>query len=293
MKAIIFGISGQDGKYLKDILEKENVSVIGVSRSKGNWMQGSVSDRQCVQTLIKDHTPDYIFHLAANSTTNHQALFENHETISTGTLNILESVKLFSPKTKVFISGSGLQFANKGQPISEESVFEARDAYSVSRIQSVYAARYFRSLGIKTCVGYFFNHDSPLRTERHVNQKIVLAAKRIANGSGEKLELGDITVKKEFTFAGDVASAIWLLVRSEEVSEAVIGSGKAFSIEDWLEICFSHFKLNWKEHTIIKRNFEPDYKILVSDPKKLFKLGWKQTVSIKELAELMIDHIGK
>lgn len=293
MKAIIFGISGQDGNYLKDIIEKENITVIGVSRSEGNWIQGSVSDHQFVQTLIKNEVPDYVFHLAANSTTNHRALFENHETICTGTLNILESVRLFSPHTKVFISGSGLQFVNNGQPISEESAFEARDAYSVARIQSVYAARYFRNLGVKTYVGYFFNHDSPLRTERHVNQKIVMAAKRIAGGSGEKLELGDISVKKEFTFAKDVANAIWLLVRSNEIHEAVIGSGKAFSIEDWLEICFSHFKLNWKEHVIIKNDFEPDYKILVSDPKKLFKLGWKQTVSIKELAELMISHIEK
>ncbi len=92
MKAIIFGINGQDGFYLNQILEKEGVEVIGVSRSDGNWVKGSVADYNLVQELIKTQKPDYIFHLAANSTTNHNALFENHETISTGTLNILEGV---------------------------------------------------------------------------------------------------------------------------------------------------------------------------------------------------------
>ena len=232
MKAIIFGISGQDGTYLREILEKENIRVIGVSRTKGDWVGGSVSDLNLVSTLIKEHQPAFVFHLAANSTTRHDALLENHETISTGTLNILESVKLYSPQTKVFISGSGLQFKNSGQPISETNEFEARDAYSVSRIQSVYAARYYRSFGLKIYIGYFFNHDSALRTERHVNQKIVAAVKRIANGSNETIELGNISVKKEFTFAGDTAKAIWLLVNNSTVFETVIGSGKAYSIED-------------------------------------------------------------
>lgn len=293
MKAIIFGISGQDGTYLREILEKENIRVIGVSRTKGDWVGGSVSDLNLVSTLIKEHQPAFVFHLAANSTTRHDALLENHETISTGTLNILESVKLYSPQTKVFISGSGLQFKNSGQPISETNEFEARDAYSVSRIQSVYAARYFRSFGLKIYIGYFFNHDSALRTERHVNQKIVAAVKRIASGSNETIELGNISVKKEFTFAGDTAKAIWLLVNNSTVFETVIGSGKAYSIEDWLTICFNYFKLDWKKSVTTKSDFKPEYDILVSDPTTLLKLGWQQTVSVEALAKMMIEHGGK
>lgn len=290
MKAIIFGISGQDGKYLKEILEQEKINVIGVSRSNGDWLKGSVADLNLVSSLIKEHQPDYVFHLAANSTTRHEALFENHETISTGTLNILESVKNHSPHTKVFISGSGLQFVNNGKPISEKDEFEAKDAYSVARIQSVYAARYYRSFGLKIYIGYFFNHDSPLRTERHVNQKIVAAVKRIAQGSKETIELGNISVKKEFTFAGDTAKAIWLLVNNTSVFETVIGSGKAYSIEDWLSICFNYFKLDWEKYVITKNDFKSEYKILVSAPETLINLGWNQSVSIKELAKMMIEY---
>lgn len=293
MKAIIFGISGQDGTYLKEILTKEGVTVIGVSRSEGNWLKGSVADFKFVSRLIKEHCPDYIFHLAANSTTRHEALFENHETICTGTLNILECVKNHSPQSKVFISGSGLQFKNNGNPISENDEFEARDAYSVSRIQSVYASRYYRSFGLKIYIGYFFNHDSPLRTERHVNQKIIAAVKRIANGSRERIELGNISVKKEFTFAGDTAGAIWKLINNSLVFETVIGSGKAYSIEDWLNITFSYFGLNWKNHVKINSDFKPEYEILVSNPETLLKLGWQQSVSIEVLAKMMIEHDGK
>ena len=224
MTAIIFGANGQDGYYLANLLQEQGYTVIGISRSfqsKGP----DIIDYASVAQLIKETLPQYVFHLAANSTTRHDAMFENHETISTGTLNILEAVKNFSPATKVFISGSGLQFVNNEQPIKETDLFEARDPYSVSRIHSVYAARYYRRLGLKVYVGYFFNHDSPRRTERHMAKKISAAVKRIAAGSEEKLEIGDITVIKEWTFAGDVVKGIWTLVQQQEIFEANIGSG--------------------------------------------------------------------
>ena len=290
MKAIIFGINGQDGFYLNQIIEQEGIEVIGVSRSKGNWIKGSVADYNLVQEIIKTHQPYYVFHLAANSTTNHSALFENHETISTGTLNILESVLKFSPRTKVFISGSGLQFKNIGEPISENSDFDAHNAYSVSRIQSVYAARYYRTLGLNIYVGYFFNHDSPLRTERHLNQKIVMAVRRIANGSNEKIEIGDIDARKEFSFAKDIAKAIWILINNNQFCEAVIGSGKVYSIKDWLKICFNYYNLNWKDFVVKNPNFNAEYKALVSNPKTIMSLGWKQEVEIEELAKIMIEN---
>ena len=290
MKAIIFGINGQDGFYLREILEDKGVEVIGISRSDGNWIKGSVADYNFVEKIIKTNQPEYVFHLAANSTTNHSALFENHETIATGTLNILESVLKCSPKTKVFISGSGLQFKNEEKPIKETDEFEARDVYSVSRIQSVYAARYYRRLGLNVYIGYFFNHDSPLRTERHLNQKIVLAVKRIAIGSNEKIEIGDLEAKKEFTFAGDVAEAIWIFINNNQYFEAVIGSGKAYSIKDWLKICFNYYKLDWKDFVVKNPNFNTEYSTLVSNPTTIIGLGWEQEVEIEELAKIMIEN---
>ena len=156
MKALIFGVTGQDGYYLSKLLTKNNYLVIGVSRKKGDWISGDVSDLKFVENIIKAEKPDIVFHLAANSTTRHDALFENHETISTGTLNILESVYKFHPKCKVFLSGSAMQFANNGSPIDEHTPFEASSPYAVARIQSTYAARYYRSKGLEVYMGYFF-----------------------------------------------------------------------------------------------------------------------------------------
>ncbi|MBK9328463.1 MAG: GDP-mannose 4,6-dehydratase [Sphingobacteriales bacterium] len=288
MKAIIFGANGQDGYYLKLFLESNQVEVTGVSRT-GDYLRTNIAGYQEVAELITRHKPDYIFHLAANSTTRHEALFENHETISSGTLNILEAVKNFAPATRVFISGSGLQFVNQDKPIKETDPFEARDPYSVSRIQSVYAARYYRRLGIKTYVGYFFNHDSPRRSERHMAKKIAEAAKRIAAGSKEKLEIGDSSVVKEWTFAGDVVKGIYALVSQDTVFEANIGSGAGYSIQEWLEVCFRKIGKDWKDYVILKNDFTPEYKQLVSDSSLIFSLGWKPEVTFEQLADRMLN----
>ena len=288
MKAIIFGANGQDGYYLTNLLQQKGFTVIGVARS-GQTIATNITRYEEVSALIKNTLPRYIFHLAANSTTRHDALFENHATISTGAINILEAVKNFSPYTKVFISGSGLQFVNNDMPIKETDAFEARDAYSVSRIHSVYAARYYRRLGLKVYVGYFFNHDSPRRTERHMAKKIIEAAKQIAKGSNEKLEIGDISVIKEWTYAGDIVKGIWALMQQEDITEANIGSGLGYSIEDWLKVSFDIIGKDWKEHVILKNDFTPEYKSLVADPSLIFSLGWKPEVSFKHLAEMMVD----
>ena len=288
MKAIIFGINGQDGFYLSRLLEEKGIAVIGVSRS-GNFLKTNIASFTEVAELIKTATPDFIFHLAANSTTRHDALFENHETISTGTFNILEAVRLHAPHTKVFISGSGLQFENKNLPIKETDAFEARDAYSVSRIQSVYAARYFSMLGVKVYVGYFFNHDSPRRSERHMAQKIAATAVRIANGSDEKLEIGDMSVIKEWTYAGDVVEGIWLLVNQENVYEANISSGLGYSILDWVKECFSIIGKDYHDFVIERNDFKAEYRQLVSDATLITSLGFAPKVNFTALAKMMVD----
>lgn len=288
MTAIIFGANGQDGYYLNQLLLQQQYVVVAVSR-KGNFLHTDISSYDEVSELIKQHKPDYIFQLAANSTTRHDAMFENHATISTGTLNILESVKNYSSHTKVFISGSGLQFKNENRPIKETDEFEARDAYSVSRIQSVYAARYFRSLGLKVYVGYFFNHDSPLRTERHMAKKIAATAARIAAGSNEKLEIGDMSVIKEWAFAGDIVKGIWKLVLQDAIFEANISSGKGYSILDWVKVCFTIIGKNYLDFVIEKPAFKAEYKQLVSDPSLINSIGFKTEVTFEQLAQMMVN----
>ncbi|HLK28084.1 MAG TPA: GDP-mannose 4,6-dehydratase [Puia sp.] len=285
MTAIIFGAKGQDGYYLTELLTSKGFEVVGISREN----KIDISNFFEVKKIIKDYKPAYIFHLAADSTTKHSALLTNHDVITTGSINILESVKICSPSTKIFLSGSGLQFKNEGRPIKETDAFDISSAYSMSRIQSVIAARYYRTLGVKTYVGYFFNHDSPLRTERHISQKIISAVKRISSGSNEKIEIGDMSVKKEWGFAGDIVKGIWTLVEQEKYVEAMIGTGKAYSIQEWLEACFSLVGKNWNEHVLVKNNFVAEYSILVSDPATIFSLGWKPEVSFQELAQMMLN----
>ena len=286
--ALIFGSGGQAGFYLSKLLEQRGILPVKISRTIGDAI-GNVGDHSFVESLIKQYQPDLIFHLAANSTAAHSALFDNHEAICTGTLNILEFARLHCSSAKIFLSGSALQFKNEGLPINEQTGFEASSAYAVSRIQSVYAARYYRkAFGLRIYVGYFFNHDSPHRTEKHVNQKIAKAAQRIAQGSKEKLEIGNIDVHKEFNFSRDAMEAVLKLMGQENVFEAVIGSGKAYSIKDWASSCFEKLDLNWQDHIILQEGFVPEYKILVSDPKLILSLGWEPQVDFNQMVNMMI-----
>mgnify|MGYP000128955583 CR=1 FL=1 len=291
MKAIIFGINGQDGSFLRILLEKNNIQVIGVSRTLGgNWVVGSVADFKCVETVIKEHKPNYIFHFSATSSTRHAVLFDNYDSISLGTLNILECARLYSPLARIFLCGSAMQFKNNGLAIDEKTPFEASSPYSIARIQSVYAGRYYREkFNIKIYVGYLFNHDSELRTEQHINKKITSVAARIAFGSLEKLEIGDTEVKKEFSYARDIVDAIWLLVNQDKIFEAVIGSGITYSIKDWIEYCFGKVGLDWRKYMVHNAHFKAEYSVLKCNPALIKSLGWEPKTNFFELADKMME----
>jgi GDPmannose 4,6-dehydratase len=284
---VIFGANGQDGYYLADLYRKRGCEVLGISRT-GNWLRGDVASFDFVEEIVRSRRPDLIFHLAATSTTRHEALFENHRTIGSGTLNILESVYRWHQGCKVFLVGSGLQFTNTGEAIHESDTFDASSAYAAARIQSVYSGRYFRNLGVRVYVGYLFHHESPLRRPTHVSQKIVQAAKRIAAGSNEKLELGDISVEKEWGFAGDIAAGMDVLAGQERVFEAVIGTGKTRTIENWLQACFSSVGKDWKKHVIPQDRAAAGFTRLFSNPETMHSLGWRPKVDFTGIAELML-----
>lgn len=288
MQALIFGANGQDGHYLIEFCRSNGIEPIAASRS-APFLQVDVGDLTRVQQVIAEYRPDYVFHMAANSTTRYEALFDNHHAISTGTLNILHSVKLHAPDAKVFITGSGVQFRNTGRPVSESDPFEALSPYAVARIQSVYAARYYRSLGIKTYVGYLFHHDSPFRKPNHVSQMIAQAVQRIRDGSQEKIQLGNLTSQKEWTFAGDVVRGIWTLMQQDKIFEAVIGSGQGHSIGQWLEQCFRIIDRDWRDHVVLQENFVAEYDYLVSNPRLIKSLGWEPQVGLAELAKMMVN----
>lgn len=286
-KSIIFGASGQTGSYLASILSQLGHQVIKVSRRDSDrQMDIAVLDE--VEKLILQEQPDFIFHLAAQSSTRHDALFDNHRAISTGTLNVLESAYRHVPHARIFITGSGVQFLNLGPPINEKTPFEALSPYAVARIHSVYAARYYRKLGLKAYVGYLFHHESPRRPHHHVSQLVAQAALAIAEGRQSRLKLGDITVRKEWTFAGDVAEAIYLLTAQDAIHEAVIGSGELHSIREWVEACFSALGLNWESCVDATPGFQAEYSVLASDPTLIKSLGWAPKRSFLDLARIMV-----
>ena len=286
---IIFGSNSQDGFYLNELLIRKQFDIVNISRTSGDFI-GSVGDYDFVENVIKVLKPEYIFHFAATSTTHHDVTLENNNSISTGAINILESVKRHSLNTKVFISGSALQFKNNGIPIDEETPFDYSTTYAISRTYSVNIARYYREkFGVKAYIGYFFNHDSPLRSEKHINQKVVSHVVKVKRGSRDKLIIGNLNVRKEFSFAKDIVEAVWLLINQDSFYETVIGSGIAYSIKDWVNYCFEKYSLNWKDHIIIDENYKTDYEILVSNPKKIKLLGWKPQTNIFELADIMLQ----
>lgn len=287
LKALIFGGSGQDGFFLSQLLREKNVHVISVSRSSGDF-KGDIADYEFVAKIIRETSPDYLFSFAANSTVSHEALFENHSSISNGTINLLEAVRIFSPTTKVFLSGSALQFENRGIPICEDTPFQASSPYSLARIHSCYAARYFRTqFGLKIYFGFFFNHDSELRSARHVNRKIIQGAKQIKAGELATLTLGSLGVMKEFTHAMDIVEAVWIFVNQEREHELVIGSGEAHSIKEWVNLAFSKIQLSWEDFIDHDPSIHSTYSILVSNPRRLRMLNWEPKVSFEELFERM------
>ena len=286
-RALIFGASGQDGRYLSQICSERQIDAVTVARSSGWRHQGSVADAALVDQLVQQQ-PDVIFHLAANSTTRHEALRENHETIVTGTLNILESVRRYSPETRVFIVGSGTQFMNRGLSISEASEFDPSSAYAVARIQSVYAARYYRGLGVNAYVGYLFHHESPYRQPHHVSKMIIDGIKRIVAGASQTITIGDASVEKEWAYAKEIAEAMFTLIEQDVVYEATIGTGVAHSINDFLNEAFRQAGLAVEKHVEIRSDYRAEYARLVSDPRTMTGLGWKATTDLEQLVGVML-----
>jgi GDPmannose 4,6-dehydratase len=287
MKALVFGANGQDGFYLAESLSARGIECVGVDRC-GDMLHGDVADYAFVRDIIAEHAPAYIFHLAARSTTHHDALFDNHAAISTGSLNILEAVHRERLPSRILLCGSGVQFQNTGVPISEETPFAATSPYAIARIYSVFAARYYRTLGVHAYVAYLFHHESPKRPPDHLTQRIVQTARRIHDGSSEVLDIGDLSVHKEWTFAGDVVNGMLVLLEQDATFEAVIGSGETHSIQEWVSLCFAHAGLDWKKHVRQKEGFTPEYTRLCSNPARMRSLGWRPGVGFTDLAAMMM-----
>ncbi len=286
-KAVILGAAGQDGFYLNRLLDEHGLDVFATARAKPNYQQCDAGDFEQVRDLIHGLQPDYLFHLAAVSSADHSALAANQKAIVDGTLNVLEAARQHAPECRIFIAGSALQFTNSGAPLHEGSPLSWSSAYAAQRNASVFMARYFRErFSMPVFIGYFFHHDSPRRSEHHIAQKIATAARLAAENPNVSLKLEDWNFTKEWTFAGDAASAIWVIVNQNKHYEFVIGSGQPHSIRDWANECFAHFGLDYQQHVTSRIEAESDS--ISCNPALLLSFGWRPHVSFHDLAKMMV-----
>jgi len=278
--AIITGGNGQDGHYLAELLRHYQVEPVLVNRGSGIDL-GSAS---VVSGLVESVRPEFIFHLAANSTVDHLAALANHDTIASGSLNILEAVKRHAPECRVFLAGSAYQFLNVGNPIKETDPWDTESVYCAARGYSNLLARAYRSMGLSVYFGYFFHHDSPRRGLRHLSGQIANAAK-----SKLPITIGDISVVKEWTWAGDSMEAVWSLVNQDTIWEANIGTGIGRTVAEFCEACYLSMGLRWQDFVRSNNDFTPKFQRLTCDPERIYSTGWRPRYDMEYLASAMVS----
>lgn len=278
--AVITGSNGQDGFYLQQLLHREGVDAILVHRMSGI----DLTDPEVVNSLILNTRPSYIFHLAANSTVDHLAAQANHDVIGTGSFNLLEAVFRWMPECKVFLAGSAYQFKNMGEPIKETDEWATDSVYCAARGYSNLLFQAYRAMGLSVFYGYLFHHDSPRRGQNHLSQKIAYAAR-----TKSPIEIGDLRVIKEWTYASDTVEAMWTLVNQNRIWEANIGTGIGRTIEDFVEACFAVMGLDYREFVTTPEGYVAPYRSLTCDPSRIYRTGWKPRHGLEYLAEQMVN----
>lgn len=279
-QAIITGGNGQDGYYLAELLRHYQIEPVLVNRGSGI----ELGSAQVVEGLVESVRPEFIFHLAANSTVDHMAASHNHDTISSGSLNILEAVKKHAPQCRVFLAGSAYQFLNNGNAIKETDPWDTRSVYCAARGYSNLLARAYRSMGLSVYFGYFFHHDSPRRGMRHLSGQIANAAK-----SRIPISIGDVTVVKEWTWAGDSMEAVWSLVNQDAIWEANIGTGIGRTVAEFCDACYRCAGLHWRDYVFADENFKPHFRRLVCNPERIYSTGWRPRYDLEYLANAMVN----
>ena len=288
--AVIFGGGGQDGHYLNILLLSLGYRVVIFTYKRGaDGLAVDVSDFDNVEIMLKKYRPEFIFHLAARSSTRHEVILENHRAIVDGTVAILEAVDRHIPNSKVFIASSALVFKNHGAPITENNDLIVDTAYALARVEALYIARYYRSRGIKVYVGFLFNHESPLRPPGSVVRQVTSGVVDIHCGLTKDLRVGNASVVKEWMWAGDAVAAIVALVSQAEIFEACIGDGIGKSVHDYAIACCNVLGIPAEQDIIGVAAYEAEYAALVSGSSRMRKLGWVPQLNLESVANKLIE----
>jgi GDPmannose 4,6-dehydratase len=310
-KALIIGVSGQDGTYLSKLLLEKGYAVIGTSRdatssSFANLKRVgiredvevesvSLNDFRSVIQVLKKHRPDEIYNLAGQSSVglSFEQPVETFESISVAVLNLLEAVRFMDLSVRLYNASSSECFGNtNGQPATEKTPFHPRSPYAVAKAAAFWqVANYREAYGMFACSGLLFNHESPLRPGRFVTQKIVQSACRIAAEGGGILKLGNLTVKRDWGWAPEYVAGMWAMLQQKTADDYILATGKTSSLQDFVEAVFSSLDLDWHIHveynSSLMRPTEID--ISVADPSKAEReLGWKASLCMQDVALEMV-----
>jgi GDPmannose 4,6-dehydratase len=311
-RALIIGVSGQDGAYLAELLLAKGYDVYGTSRDANlttfaNLGRLGVRDRvrtlsvapndfRSALTALVQVEPDEVYNLAGQSSVglSFDQPVETMESISIATLNLLEAIRFTRRKIRFYNAGSGECFGDTGgRPADEDTPFRPRSPYAVAKAAAHFeVANYREAYGLFACSGILFNHESPLRPERFVTRKIVAAAARIAAGSGERLRLGNMRVKRDWGWAAEYVEAMWRMLQQDRPEDYVVATGETRSLEEFVAAAFGAVGLDWRAHVDADPTlFRPsDIEANYANPGKAARnLGWRASTRMDEAVRRMLE----
>lgn len=316
-KAIITGITGQDGSYLAEFLLAKGYEVHGLVRRASNFNTqridhlfqdphqsgaklhlhfADLSDSSRLTTLLFSIRPDEIYHLAAQS--HVRVSFDEPEytgdVTGLSTTRLLEAMRLACPESKFYQASSSEMFGASAPPQSEDTVFYPRSPYGAAKLYSYWMTRNYReAYGLFAVNGILFNHESPRRGETFVTKKISRAAARIKLGMQKELYLGNLDAVRDWGYAPEYVRAMWLMLQAENPDDFVISTGKSSTVKDFLDFTFSAVGLDWKSFVRFDERYlrptEVD-SLIGSSSKALESLDWSASVEVQELAHIMVNH---
>jgi GDPmannose 4,6-dehydratase len=315
-KALIFGVTGQDGSYLAEYLVSLGYEVHGVVRRSSNFNTrridhlirpdvktpgslalhfGDVSDYSRVATLISELRPHEIYNLAAQSHVKvsfDQPIY-TAEVDAIGVANLLEAIRMFSPDSKFYQASSSEMFGSTPPPQSEETPFHPRSTYGVSKVFAYWQTRHYReAYGIFASNGILFNHESPRRGETFVTRKITLAAARISMGFQDKLFLGNLAAVRDWGYAPEYVVGMWRMLQHSSPDDFVLATGHKMSVEEFLGHAFGAADLDWRKYVELSDAYLRPTEVdsLIGDYSKAERqLGWVPAVFPETLARIMVE----
>jgi GDPmannose 4,6-dehydratase len=315
-KALITGITGQDGSYLAELLLDKGYEVHGIIRRSSSFNTdridhlyrdphekdvrllthyGDLSDPVSLTKLLYELQPDELYHLGAQS--HVRVSFDipeyTFDVTAAGTLRLLEAIRESGVTTRFYQASSSEMFGTAAPPQSELTPFHPRSPYAVAKVAGYWAAvNYREAYGMFASNGILFNHESQRRGETFVTRKITRALARIKHGLQDKLYLGNLDAKRDWGYAPDYVEAMWRMLQTETPSDYVIATGETHSVREFLELAFERLGLDWKAHVEIDpRYFRPaEVDVLLGDASKAREgLGWEPSVTFEELVRIMVD----